>query len=154
MRRLQRTKPLLDLGTVRDDVDKWYATKRQLNFVSEKLEAGKTALKSLVQKYGEQDSKGSFLLDLEEPAGEQKIMTLKNQRVDYRPVLIEDTASQILKDKGLYDEMTETVVQLSEDRIYAAYYDNKITDDELARMFNRKVGFNLYLLDVDGKPVS
>ena len=121
MRRLQRTKPLLDLGTVRDDVDKWYATKRQLNFVSEKLEAGKTALKSLVQKYGEQDSKGSFLLDLEEPVGEQKIMTLKNQRVDYRPVLIEDTASQILKDKGLYDEMTETVVQLSEDRIYAAY---------------------------------
>jgi hypothetical protein len=143
----------LDLEVVRDEVDKWYALKRQVNLVTGKLEQGKNALKGLVQKYGIADPKtGSLFLDLEEPVGDSKIRRLKNQRSETTTVNDEE-AEKILRRKGLWEEMTETITVVDQSRVFAAYYDNKITDDELARMFPKRVTFSFILLDEEDKPV-
>jgi len=145
----------VDLDTVRDDVAKWYALKRQVTLVGQKLDEGKNALKALVQKYGETDPKtGSLLLDLEGPVGDgdRKIAKLKNQRSETTSVNDEE-AEKILRRKGLWEEMTETITVLDQSRVFAAYYDNKITNDELARMFPKRVTFSFILLDEDDKPV-
>jgi hypothetical protein len=140
----------LDLKVVRDEVDAWYALKRQVSLVTGKLEQGKNALKAVVQKYGETDTKGSLFLDLEDSVG--PIRRLKNQRSETTSVNDEE-AEKILRRKGLWEEMTETITVVDQSRVFAAYYDNKITDDELARMFPKRVTFSFILLDEEGKPV-
>lgn len=143
----------LDLELVRGEVDAWYALKRQVAVITTKLDQGKNSLKSLVQKYGVPDPKtGSLFLDLEESVGEKNIRRLKNQRSETTSVNDEE-AEKILRRKGLWEEMTETITVVDQSRVFAAYYDNKITDDELARMFPKRVTFSFILLDEDEKPV-
>jgi hypothetical protein len=63
-------------------------------------------------------------------------------------------AERILKEKGLWDEVVEWVPVLDEGKVHAAYYDRKITDDELSRMFPQRVSYSLILLDDADRPVN
>jgi hypothetical protein len=145
--------PPLDLDEVRQQVSAWYAVKRQAALINDQLNKGKEALKKLVQAHGTKDEKGSFLLELEEPVGERKIVTLKNLCVT-TPVRNDEAAERILRRKGLWDDMTMTVTVLNDDKVFAAYYDNLITEEELGQMFPQKVHYNFVMLDDNDKPVS
>lgn len=157
MARLQRrVETPLDIETVRRDVEEWYGVKRQAKFINEQLNRGKETLKKIVQRHGTADpTTGSLFLELDEavPAGDRKILKLKNQR-SVGTSFNEAAAEQILKDKGLWDEMVEMVPVIDEGRIHAAYYDNRITENELSRMFPQSISFSFILLDDSDKPVT
>ena len=144
----------VDLEDVRDQVDSWYAVKRQTAMLTKKLNQGKETLKGLVQRYGEtQPETGSLFLDLQAPVGDRKIATLKNQRSVTTTVNME-AAERILKRKKLWDEMTHTEVVLDQDKVFAAFFDNRLSKADVDRMFSESVHFSFILLDDDGKPVS
>jgi hypothetical protein len=146
------TEPL-NLTTLRQDVSEWFALKRQVNLVTDQLESRTKRMKNLLEKYGERDpSDGSLYLDLGEPMGDERISFLKNLCVK-SDKMNEEVAEDILSDKGMWEEMTEVIRVPDESRILAAYYDKRITDDELARMFPKVTSYRFFLLDDDRKPV-
>jgi hypothetical protein len=147
-------KPVLNLSDVRVQVDAWYAIKRQAALLTKKLDVDKEALKSLVHRYGETDAdpqKGHITLDLIEPVGDRNILKLRNQRAETHSTN-EEAARRILGER--YHEMSEVVEVLDQDKVWAAYYDKQLTEDEMAQMFPTKVHYSLILLDEDDKPVS
>jgi len=155
MPRRSATQPTqsLDLDTLRGDVSAWYALKRQANLISDKLDQGTKRLKELLQKHGEKDpSDGSIYLELGEPMGDERIAWLKNLCVSSKR-MNEDVAEEILEEKGMWEEMTEVIRVPDESRILAAYYDKRITDDELARMFPTVTQYRFFLLNDERKPV-
>jgi hypothetical protein len=144
----------LDLKALRQEVREWYALKRQDALVAPKLKKGTDRFKELLAKYGDKDpADGSLYLDLEEPIGDQNIRYLKSLCVTSKNVINDEAAEQILTEKGMWEEMTEVVRVPDQARINAAYYDNRITDDELARMFPAVTSYRFFLLDEDEKPV-
>jgi hypothetical protein len=156
MARLQRRRDEddVDLVALRHQVDGWWGVKYQSKVIAKKLNAGKTTLLKMAQRYGQPDPEtGSLFLDLEEPVSDRRIVRLKAQRAETMGINPE-ACEKILKEKGLWDEMVEWVPQLDEGKVHAAYFDKKITDDELSRMMPRSVHYSLILLDEDGKPVN
>ena len=143
----------LDLTSLRKEVSDWFALKRQVNLVTDKLNHGTKIMKELLQKYGEKDpSDGSIYLDLGDPIGDERISFLKNLCVT-SDQMNEEVAEEILSDKGMWEEMTEVIRVPDPSRIKAAYYDKRITDDELARMFPKVTNYRFFLLDDSRKPV-
>ena len=149
-----KTKAKLNLQALRQEVREWYALKRQEALVAPKLKKGTDRFKEILGIYGEKDpTDGSLYLDLEEPVGDQRIQFLKNLCVTQKNIINEEVAEEILSEKGLWEELTEVVRIPDQSRINAAYYDNKITDDEMAQMFPKTTSYRFYLLDEDRKPV-
>jgi hypothetical protein len=144
----------LDLLALRGEVREWYALKRQEALVAPKLKKGTDRFKALLAKYGDKDpADGSIYLDLGEPIGDERIRFLKSLCVTSKNVINDEVAEQILSEKGMWEDMTEVVRVPDQSRIQAAYYDNKISDDELARMFPAVTSYRFFLLDEDEKPV-
>jgi len=141
-----------DIDTLREEVSAWYALKQQANLLNEEMESRKNRIKAVVQKYGETDPEtGSLFLKLGDPL-HNGIAELKNQcQTSHR--MNEEVTEEILEAKGLWDEMVEWVAVPDEGRIRAAFYDNKISQDELDRMFPTRVQYAFYVLDEDGKPL-
>ena len=141
-----------DIDTLREEVSAWYALKQQANLLNEEMESRKNRIKAVVQKYGETDPEtGSLFLKLGDPL-HNGIAELKNQcQTSHR--MNEEVTEEILEAKGLWDEMVEWVAIPDEGRIRAAFYDNKISQDELDRMFPTRVQYAFYVLDEDGKPL-
>ena len=149
----RRTAERPDLISLRREVDAWYGVKHQSNLITNQLNKGKKALQAILEKFGEPDpSTGSLFLDLGEPVGDHKISKLKNQKATSTSCNVEK-AEEILRSKGMWDEMVELVPVLDEGLVRAAYYDNRITDDELAQMFPQRVSYTFVLLDDADKPV-
>ena len=141
-----------DIDTLREEVSAWYALKQQANLLNEEMESRKNRIKAVVQKYGETDPEtGSLFLKLGDPL-HNGIAELKNQcQTSHR--MNEEVTEEILEAKGLWDEMVEWVAVPDEGRIRAAFYDNKISQDELDRMFPTTVRYSFFVLDDDGKPL-
>src|SRR5215469_2323555 len=144
----------LDLAGLRDEVSAWYALKRQENLLAPKLKKGTNRFKEILGKYGEKDpSDGSLYLDLGEPIGDARIRFLKSLCITQNNVINEEVAEEILTAKGIWEEMSEVRRIPDESRINAAYFDNRISDDELPRMFPTVTSYRFFLLDEDEKPV-
>jgi hypothetical protein len=150
----RREEERVDLNQLRQDVEGWWAIKAQSKLIAKHLSAGRDSLMKIVQRCGVTDpTSGSIFLDLDEPVSERKIVKLKAQR-SVTNGLNPDAAEQILKAKGLWDEMVEWVPVLDQGKVHAAFYDRKISEDELSRMFPQSINFSLILLDDNEKPVS
>lgn len=142
------------MTALRLDVEGWWGVKRQSKLIAQQLNTGKEQLKKIVQRFGEvEPEKGSIILDLDEPVSDRKIVKLKLQRSS-TPGINQEACEEILRAKGLWDEMVEWVPQLDEGKVHAAFYDRKITDDELSRMFPQIVNYSFILLDDSDKPVN
>lgn len=134
-------------------VDGWYAVKQQTAMLTNKLNEDKKALQAMVHEWGQTDpSNGNIFLDLEEPVGDRKITRLKSQSATTTG-FNENAAEEILRSKGLWDDMIEMVPVLDQSRVHAAFYDNKITEAELAAMFPKRTSYTFVLLDDNDKPV-
>lgn len=150
----RREEEEIDLNRLRQDVEGWWSIKAQSKLIAKHLSDGRDTLMKIVQRHGVTDpTSGSIFLDLDEPVSDRKILKLKAQR-SVTNGLNPDAAEQILKAKGLWDEMVEWIPQLDQGKVHAAFYDRKITEDELSRMFPQAIHFSLILLDDSDKPVS
>jgi hypothetical protein len=81
---------------------------------------------------GEEDSNGNLLIDFEEPI--EGVVRLEKQRRSSRKV-DETVAEAIIFKHGLTGELYETKLVLNEDALMAAFYEGKISEEELDEMF-------------------
>lgn len=116
----------------------------QVKNTAEMLDARKEDLRknlfSHLEGSGELDDKGNYFIELPQPI--DGIVRLEKQKRTIRK-LDEQTAEEVLKDNGLEDEIYETVRVVNEDKLMAAYYEGKISEDELERMFPAKISWAL-----------
>jgi hypothetical protein len=112
----------------------------QVKSSMEMLEARQKSLRSSIFEHiesnGEFDDKGNVFLEL--PYEIDGVARLEKQKRVTRKI-DELTAEEILKENNLEDEVYETVRVVSEDKLMAAFYEGKITEDELERIYPAKV---------------
>lgn len=127
-----------------DDFDTQVREYLQVKSTAEMLDARKEDLRknlfSHLEGSGELDDKGNYFIELPQPI--DGIVRLEKQKRTIRK-LDEQTAEEVLKDNGLEDEIYETVRVVNEDKLMAAYYEGKISEDELERMFPAKISWAL-----------
>lgn len=92
---------------------------------------------------GYEDEKGNIQFDL--PEAVEGIVRLEKQRRVTRK-LNEPKAEEIIESKGLSDEVFELKRVVNEDALMAAFYEEKITEDELDQMFPATVVWALRTL--------
>jgi hypothetical protein len=54
----------------------------------------------------------------------------------------------------MWADMTHTVEVLDQDKVYAAFFDRRLSKTDIDQIFHESVSYSFILLDEDGKPVS
>lgn len=93
-------------------------------------------LSNIVDEFGEPDEKGHLWIRL--PHEVDGYTSLQRQR-KVSQTLDEDTAEELLKSKGLYDRCYEERPVLKEDEVMACLYDGLLTEEDIDKMFPKKV---------------
>lgn len=118
----------------------WTRMRPQYVTVTKRLDLLKAGMKAFVNDHGQLDDKGNRVLAFDEPV-EVDGVTYIGARCEARKTtyLEEDEAERILRERGLYDDCTVTVISIDQDRVMAAYMEDKLSDADLGEMFSDKV---------------
>lgn len=103
----------------------------------------RTKLFAVLDEEGLEDDKGNIQFDLENAI--DGIVRLEKQRRATRK-LNELRADEIIEELGLGDTVYEMKRVINEDALMAAYYEDKITEDQLDEMFPTTVVWALRTL--------
>ena len=122
-----------DLST---QVREYLQVKASVDMLEERQKALRESLFEHIDTAGEFDDKGNVFLELGS-AVDGVVRIEKQKRVTRK--LDEISAEEILKNNGLEDDVYETVRVVSEDKLMAAFYEGKLTEDELERIYPAKV---------------
>lgn len=132
------------------DPDDLGAQIREYAKVKATIEMMETRSKELREKLfikldteGYEDEKGNVQLDLAEAV--EGIVRLEKQRRVTRK-LNEPKAEEIIEAKGIGEDIFEVKRVINEDALMAAFYEEKITEDELDQMFPATVVWALRTL--------
>ena len=113
------------------------ATKRQNEI--------KGYLNEQIDKFGEVDEvNGHINLTLPEPViagGKEYTILQRQKRVGM--LFDEEVAERLLKDAGVYEKATTTVVQLDQDKVYALHQMGEITDEQMDEILVEKISWAL-----------
>lgn len=100
----------------------------------------RTVLFQELDQEGYEDDKGNIIIDLESEV--DGVFRLEKQRRNSRK-LNEAKAEEILEELGLTDQVFELKPVLNEDALMAAFYEEKITEDQLDEIYPVKVTWAL-----------
>lgn len=98
-----------------------------------------------INEDGYEDDKGNLQLDLDDPI--EGITRLEKQRRTTRK-LNEPKAEMIIEELGIGEEVYEMKKVLNEDALMAAFYEDKITEEQLDEMFPLNVTWALRTVKV------
>ena len=118
------------------NVQQFVSLKDEINLLTNRQKDIKTRLIDLLKEYGEVDSKGHNVLEVDNKvSGVDKIThqrkVLKN--------LDMDIAEKIIQEKGLTERCVKMVPTLDEAEIMASFYRNELTEADIDAMFPEKV---------------
>jgi UDP-3-O-[3-hydroxymyristoyl] glucosamine N-acyltransferase len=134
--------PADGLDMLRQEVQQYVALKDDVSSIEERVAALRKRIMSAVETFGEANEKGSLVL----PINDDKSNTtsiVKQRRVS--KMFDESKANTVLTEKGIFEQCTKTVTVLDQDAVMAAYYDGKLTDEDIETMFPEKVSWALIL---------
>lgn len=128
------TNTLTVSGLVRLVTD-YVEAKRTADTVAKRFNDLKARLAEYVDENGEVDDKGNLWVELPDnsPVGSLK----REKRVSR--FLDEDATEEFLKKKRLYKDCTSTITVLDEEKILAAHYAGKISEEELDALYAEKI---------------
>jgi len=130
------------LEPLRKEVQQYVVLKDEVTNLETRVGQIKKRIINTIEELGEANDKGSLVLPLnDEKSGTTNVV--KQRRVS--KVFDEDTANQILKDKNLFDDCTQTITVLDQDAVMSAYYNGLLTDEDIEAMFPEKVSWALIL---------
>lgn len=130
--------PTDDGSTVVSWFRQFVLLKKQREALEKREKEVKTRISGYVEEHGYEDEKGHVLFDLPEPV--EGFAHLKRERRQSR-ALDQDRAEALLRERGIYDDCTRTIVVLDEDAIMQAYYNEQLTEEDIDSMFNTKVTY-------------
>lgn len=103
-----------------------------IDSLEERKKELRSALFELLETEGEEDEKGNLLLPLESPI-DGVIRIEKSGRRSRK--IDEDKATEIIEARGIGDDVYKMVRVIDEDALMAAFYEDKVTEEELDEMF-------------------
>ena len=116
----------------------WIGIKNQRETFAKREEELKKMLSAIVETDGYTDDKGSEYVDFKEPI-EGFAGMKRERRVIQR--LDEEKAFEVLAEKKLTQLCTRTITVVDEDAVQAAFYDGKLTQDDIDAMFVTKINY-------------
>jgi len=131
-----------DFDPIKRELQQYVSLKDEVASIETRVTALKKRITGYVDDLGEANEKGSLVLPLQdEVTGTTAIV--KQRRVS--KMFDESTAEKLLNDKGLFETCTKTITTLDQDAVMAAYYDGKLTDADIDKMFPEKITWALVL---------
>lgn len=127
-----------NLDLVLRDATEFSMIDQQIKTLTTRKQQLRDALYGLVEISGEEDDKGNLVYPL--PAVCGNIKSLQLQRRVSRG-LDSDKAEETLRELGLWDECIEMVPVLNEDKIMAAHYMGKISEEQIDMMYPENESF-------------
>jgi hypothetical protein len=97
-------------------------------------------LMEIIDTEGYEDEKGNVQYELEAPV--DGVLRLEKQGRRSRKI-DEEVAERIIEERGLADDVYQMVRVIDEDALMAAFYEDKLTEEELDEMFPVKVTWAL-----------
>jgi hypothetical protein len=150
---IKRQKPTTAIDATVTD----YLANRSMRERSSAMEDSiKKTLMEVLAAQGELKEGGHRQIDLAAPqdfasykAGKlaPKVITGIERKRRVSQSLNEERTMALLKEKNLVDECTEIVVVLNEDAVLGANYGGKISDEELAALYDESETFAFYLVE-------
>jgi hypothetical protein len=134
--------PADNLDNLRQEVQQYVTLKEDVSHIEDRVATLRKRILATVEELGTPNEKGSLVL----PINDVKSNTgnvVKQRRVS--KVFDESKADELLKEKGLFETVTKTITVLDQDAVMAAYYDGKLTDEDIETMFPEKVSWALIL---------
>ena len=122
----------LDPNSLEAKVTEYVRSKALAKTLETRLKELNKELQETVALDGYEDNDGNMVLDL--PFVADGFSRLEKQRRAKR-VLDTDAADALISELGLENEVYEMVRTINEDALMAAYYENKITEEQLDSMF-------------------
>jgi hypothetical protein len=134
--------PDQNMDNIRREVQQYVTLKEEGDAIAERVTTIKKRLTAYIEDLGEPNEKGSIVLPVEDERTNTRAI-VKQRRVSKQ--FDEDTANDLLKDKGLFETCTTTITVLDQDAVMGAYYEGKLTDADIEKMFPEKVTWALVL---------
>jgi hypothetical protein len=103
-----------------------------IDSLEERKKELRTKLFDLLDAEGEEDEKGNVLYHFDSPI--EGVTRLEKQRRATRK-LDETVAEEIITSQSLEDDVYKMVRVIDEDALMAAYYEGKITEEQIDQMF-------------------
>ncbi len=125
-----------DPDTVDAQVREYAKIKASMEVLEARQKELRSKLFTVLDDEGLEDDKGNIQYEL--PTAIDGIVRLEKQRRVTRK-LNEPLAEEILTSLGLYDEIFELKPVLNEDALMAAFYEDKLTEEQLDDMFPANV---------------
>jgi hypothetical protein len=116
----------------------WVGIKAQRETFEKRESELKKMLSAIVETDGYTDDKGSEYVDFKEPIDGYAGMK-RERRV--RQEMNEDKALQVLAKKKLTNTCTRTITVVDEDAVQAAFYDGKLSQDDIDAMFVTRISY-------------
>jgi hypothetical protein len=113
-------------------IQEYIKVKSSLDILEARQKELRDKLFTQLDLLGDEDSKGNIQLILDEEIG--GIVRLEKQRRSSRK-LDELKADELISELGLVDEVYEMKRVINEDALMAAFYEEKITEEQLDTMF-------------------
>jgi hypothetical protein len=133
---------LMDTTQIQAYIRQYAGLRDQLKEAAERQSQIKALLEEEIDARGEVDGRGHITLEVAEPT--VGIASISKQKRVTQSLDI-DVAESLLKEKELYDSCITMVPQINEDAIMASYYEGKLTEEDIDKMFNKKVSYAFLL---------
>lgn len=132
--------PQDDLSSFKQEVNQYTSLKEEATAIDGRITVLRKRIMAVIEERGEVNDKGSLILDASD-SNNGPMQVVKQRRVS--KMFDEDKADALLQEKGLFETCTKTVTVLDQDAVMAAYYDGKLTDEDIETMFPEKVSWAL-----------
>jgi hypothetical protein len=133
----------LDPNDAQSQIREFIKAKSTVDFLEERMKTLRSKIFEYVEEHGEEESNGSFRLSLDSSV-DGVLAIQKNRRASRK--LDELKADEIIASAGLEDELYEMKRVVNEEALMAAYYEGKITEEQLDEMFPTTVVWALRTL--------
>jgi hypothetical protein len=131
----------VDPDSFEANVREYIRTKALMKTLDVRVKELNKKLTDKIDEQGYEDGDGNWQLDL--PFDADGFQRLEKQRRASRK-LDADVAETIITELGLENEVYEMVRTINEDALMAAFYDDKITEEQLDMMFPTVVSWALW----------
>lgn len=131
-----------DPEDLQSQVREYVKLKESIAFMETRQKELREKIFNNIETQGSEDTAGSLSVYLDEPIGDYQRVQ-KTRRA--KRALNEETADRIIEETGIGLDVYEMKRVINEGALMAAYYEEKITEEQLDEMFPTKV---IWALDI------
>jgi hypothetical protein len=116
--------------------------KAQIDYLEKQQKDLRAELIEAIEEAGIPDDKGNVILDLPQEV-DGYVAVMKQRRVSRK--IDEETAFELIEQKGLRDKLIITKEVVDEDALMAALYSDELTEEEIDQMYPQNIVWALVM---------